>query len=247
MTDFVGEIEQELLDATNFKPERSYAKDRQKYLEALLRACAGLSDDEFDKLSDAAADWCNEAAGAKDKHPLPDFTNGEANAEGELPLGNGLGKATASDTPDTVGVVELEAVPEGVSEYPRPQPKKKGGRPKGSKTKKATVPVKVVIAKPKARKPRIPRPTANENIARKAVNGVNLWGVTIGCYADTACKMAAQEGGASMKEIREATGGNKYNLFNRLQKNGYDVKLEGGRVYLAKPVYQQVQSEPPAE
>lgn len=232
MNDFVGEIEQELIDATNFKPERNY-RDKQKYLEALLRACANLDDDQFDHLSDLAADWCNEAAEAnKNGFPLPEFPNGgahgsnstkpvEAPREAEMAL-------TGSESPDE---------PHRHEDEPPVQKKKKGGRPKGSKTKKAMAPVKVTVAKPKQKAK--PRPTANENIARRAAMGVNLWGITLGCKADIACKLAAQEGGTSMKEVREATGGNKYNLFNRLQKNGYDIKVTNGRIYLAKPVLQQ--------
>lgn len=242
MTDFVGEVEQELLDATSFKPERNY-RDRQKYLEALLRACAGLSDDEFDKLSDAAAEWCNEAAEARDRFPLPDFkTNGGAHESksSEFPHETGQYETPASNLPNQGTVVQLEVGQTGLVETHddvQPIKKKKGGRPKGSKTKKASVPVKVAFAKPKAKKPRTPRPTANENIARKAVMGVNLWGVTLGCKADIACRLAAQAGGASMKEIKDATGGNKYNVFNRLQRNhGPDVvKFIDGRVYLFKP------------
>lgn len=245
MTDFVGEVEQELIDATNFKPERNY-RDRQKYLGALLRACAGLSDDEFDKLSDQAADWCNEAAGAnKDGYEIPDFkTNGDVHEQSEIIGAERTARIeTKQDTLMDEATVEASTgnpTEDDGNHIDVPKTKKKGGRPKGSKTKKASVPVKIAFAKPKAKKPRTPRPTAAENIARKAVMGVNEWQVTIGCKADIACKLAAQENGASMKEIREATGGNKYNLFNRLQKNGYDIKFTNGRIYLAKPVFQQV-------
>lgn len=244
MTDFVTEVEQELIDATNFKPERNY-RDRQMYLGALLKACIhDLDDDQFDALSDAAAEWANMAAEAsRDGHPLPDFIEEGAH---EISPKSGGHEATASDRTDTQPMVELAGVPaEAVTldvganagTEQKKEKKGKGGRPKGQKK----VMVSVTIQKPKKEKKEKTIPPVVRVAMRKS-NGINEWGITLGTKADTACKMAAQVGGTTMKEIKEVTGGNKYNLFNRLKRYEHNVRFEEGRIYLEKPAVPRTQS-----
>lgn len=65
-------IEKELLKATNFK--KKTFKNRQDYLAAIVRAVNGLENDDFDQLSNEAADWFNQAVRAlNSKNELPDF------------------------------------------------------------------------------------------------------------------------------------------------------------------------------
>lgn len=233
MTDFVSEIEQELIDASNFKPERNY-RDRQMYLGALLRACIhDLDDDQFDALSDPAAEWCNAAAEAnRDGHPLPEFEGGNGHE-------NGASAPVVHETKDISNRAasphvepELQSGANGLeAEVPHVQPKKekknKGGRPKKVK-------VTIAVEKPKEKKPRKNGPGIQEHIALKAVRGVNQWGITLGTKADIACRMAAQEGGCTMKDIKEATGDTRYNLFNQLKRRQQPVTFENGRIYLGK-------------
>ena len=57
----MSEIETELLKATKFKKKEKDYDDRQDYLGAVVIAISKLTEDDYDDLSDAAADWFNAA------------------------------------------------------------------------------------------------------------------------------------------------------------------------------------------
>src|SRR5882672_1313732 len=130
VTDYVSEIEQELIDATQFVPEKKYRK-RQDYLGALLRAVSDLPDPDYDKLSDEATDWCDTAVSAyKAARELPDFPNGEDHAT--------TSEDTTEQTEDSVGWDEGSPPVEHASEKQglhddatETKEKKKRGRPPG--------------------------------------------------------------------------------------------------------------------
>src|SRR5579859_6327418 len=75
-----SEIEQELLKATKLKIQKDW--DRQDFLAALARSTHKLSNEDYDELTDAAADWTNDAVEALNKkngiEEFPDFIEGEA-------------------------------------------------------------------------------------------------------------------------------------------------------------------------
>ena len=54
----MSEIEQNILEITEFKPKRKY-RSRQDYLAALARSVDKLADDEFDELEENSAEWAN--------------------------------------------------------------------------------------------------------------------------------------------------------------------------------------------
>ena|SRR5882672_1673746 len=206
VTDYVSEIEQELIDATQFVPEKKYRK-RQDYLGALLRAVSDLPDPDYDKLSDEATDWCDTAVSAyKAARELPDFPNGEdheRHSDGQ-----------AIETEDSEVVIESsELSVEGSETVEEPATKKKRGRPPGkgkSKTKVAKA-----TKEPKEKKGRQPS------------RGSNKWGVANSTKSDLVCKMLAQEGGTTMKDIIQATGHAHYNLVNRLARHGHTIVKDG--------------------
>lgn len=66
-------VEQELIQITMYKVRTKFA-DRQDYLGSILNATMKLTDDDFNNLSDEAAEWANAAVHAKNnKEDIPDF------------------------------------------------------------------------------------------------------------------------------------------------------------------------------
>ena len=220
--EFVSEIEQELIEATHFTPEKKYRK-RQDYLGALLRAvCEDLTDEDFDKLSEEAADWTNDAVAAhKQDEPLPDFVNGEDHephsieAE-EASVADAAQHETDEDDEKGLGSTKHETQEKEKYEGPNYLPKKpKKGRPKGS-TNKAKV------AK-EAKEPKVKKKTGPKREAR----GLNPWGVANGTKSDHVCRMLAQEGGTTMRDISEYAGAPMYNLIGRLARHGHKIIKNG--------------------
>jgi len=157
-------VEQELVTATNFVPEKKYRK-RQDFLGALMRAVCDLTDEEFGNLSDEAADWSDKAVAAfKKDEPLPDFVSGNG-VDHELD-GEVQGHAVEDDStehsasPEDDGSGEPSQGEQTETEKPA---KKKPGRPKGKSKGK-------VAKAPKEKKVRVPP------------RGNNPWGVSNGSH-----------------------------------------------------------------
>lgn len=65
--------EEELIEASGFKPHAVH-KTRQDILAALVRAIDKMPEDDYDNLSDEAADWCLKATAAlNNRKEVPDF------------------------------------------------------------------------------------------------------------------------------------------------------------------------------
>ncbi|SRR5258706_2614143 len=211
VTDYVSEIEQELIDAVQFVPEKKYRK-RQDYLGALIRAISDdLPDSEYDKLSDEATDWCEAAVSAyKEARELPDFPNGEMHEHDAIHEDH----ATVGDEPnDAQEAAESDGDTGGIAKDDKAEAKekKKRGRPPGKgKTKVAKA----------AKEPK-------EKKGRQPPRGSNKWGVANSTKSDTVCRMLAQEGGTTMKDIIQATGHAHYNLVNRLARHGHMIVKDG--------------------
>src|SRR5258706_8041991 len=193
------------MDVVKFVPEKKYRK-RMDYLGALIRAISDdLTDSEYDKLSDEATDWCEAAVSAyKEARELPDFPNGEAH-ETSTP------EHMAAE-PDELSVAEDdEQHGSNETEQTETKEKKKRGRPPGKgKTK---------VAKD-AKEPK-------EKKGRQPPRGSIKWGVANSTKSDLVCKMLAQEGGTTMKDIIQATGHAHYNLVNRLARHGHTIIKDG--------------------
>jgi hypothetical protein len=217
-------VEQELLEATGFKPKKKYG-DRQDYLAAFARACDGLSDKEFDKLSDAAADWCNGAFGAiKDKEEIPDFPDAEPEAqEEEAPRRRGRGKAKDADDGDGDDDGDSSEDDGDGEEAPR---RRGRGKAKEEKAKPAPAGKKGKSEKPEKAPRGKPEKAPRGKSEKKESAGVNRYGIRLGTNAATAIEMF--EKGAPMRKVKDATGTNHYNLLTRLVDEGHKVShLEG--------------------
>lgn len=218
-TEYVSEIEQELLDATNFVPEKKYRK-RQDYLAALMREVCNLNDEDFNELTDPAAEWSSNAVNAfKAGDELPDFANGAAHDPESVVVEGDEG----SETDAVAASVSDEDTGDGEQTAEKKE-KKKPGRPKGKGK------AKVAKAKKEPKEPKAPK----EPKGRVVPRGNNEWGVANTTKSDLVCRMLAQEGGTTMKEIIEATGHAHYNLVNRLARHGYTIVKDGLNIRLVK-------------
>lgn len=78
-------VERELIKTTAYKTRTKFS-DRQDYLGSILNAVMKLTDDDFENLSDEAAEWANAAVHAKNsKEDIPDFDEVTADEEGSEP------------------------------------------------------------------------------------------------------------------------------------------------------------------
>lgn len=119
----IPDVEQELIEASGFEPEKNY-KDRQDYLAALLLATADeLSDDDFEKLTNEAKNWCNEAARCrKARKPIKDFDNGGTEHTSSEPVEvQGEGESSTETEPSK------KAVPAKPKRAKKPKKEKHSG------------------------------------------------------------------------------------------------------------------------
>lgn len=171
----IDAVEQELVEATQFVPEKKYRK-RQDYLAALMRAVCDLPDPEFDKLSDEAVDWSYRSVDAhRAGQELPDFEvqpdekdheplrrgpeiDPEPDEESDEDPGQDDNNEPVHIKPDPEPDADVAARSvstsddedhESSDEEEVEGPKRKRGRPKGSKAK-------VKVAKP-PKEPKAPK------------------------------------------------------------------------------------------
>jgi hypothetical protein len=66
------------------------------------------------------------------------------------------------------------------------------------------------------------------------MTNIDAFGLRLGSKVSKAARLAARRAGATMAEIKEATGdkGSKYNIFEILKGKGHIVTREGGRIFL---------------
>lgn len=234
VTESINPIEKELVEATGFVPEKRYRK-RQDFLGSLMRAVCDLSDQKFDELSDEAADWsCRAVDAFKAGSELPDFS--ETKEVEDSSSDEDINETVTSmppdnDTSDEGGdrsaVEDQPSVEAVTADAPAEVQKKKPGRPKKKDAKDQKEP-----KTPKPRKAKTAQ--SSENQAPKVRHsGVNKWGVLIGSKSDIVCQMLSREEGATMEEIKIATGQYHYNLCNRLRRHGFNVEKNGLRIRLS--------------
>lgn len=228
MSESVNHVEQIIINATNFVPEKNYRK-RNDYLGALLRAVTSLSDPVYDKLVQEhpeVGDWADSAADIyrnnKDHGtnlPLPDFANGN-------------GVIHAGDETGSNVVHEYQHDPEQGDNETNEEHEEQEGRAaiqgqvvetdQGKKEpKKRNQKVKTKVAKPK-----------KEAKTKTPARDINRWGVAAPSKSDTVCRMLAQEGGTTQKDIKEATGQTHYNLCARLLRHGHQIIKNGTNLRL---------------
>jgi len=218
-------IEQEIIKAANFKPRKKYA-DRQDYLRSLFLATVNMDDDDFNELSDDAANWINACVtlhNSKSKDDLPDFNEVEPPAEDENDDepsdDNTEDKADDADPEDDVdepdgkdeeSESEDDEVdePEEASEDDEPEDESEEvEEPAPKKSKKAARPVKVVNK---------PFGTGDAELDK--------WGCIVG--SKTSQALAMFEEGASAREVKEAIGGTYYNALAKIVRDGHKMQKD---------------------
>jgi ribosome maturation factor RimP len=101
----MSKIQAELLLVTALSTKRG--EDRQDFLARLMKGVADLNDKQWDGLSQAAQDWFNDAADAKNAKAktLPDFPDAEAEEAPAKSSRRGAAKEEAAPAKPKVGVV----------------------------------------------------------------------------------------------------------------------------------------------
>lgn len=224
-------IEKELIEASGFEPRRNYA-ERQDYLAALARAVQDMDEDDFDKVSNEAADWYNAAVDAiNDKSNIPDFDDAEKAAEPETaePADAEVEEGTEVEAEEEADAeVEEEAEPE--EKAPRSRRGKAPDKPasKGKAETKGKAALKDKNAPKAEPEPRQPAKKAEATTTKRAapVAGLRLdkWDIAEGTKNSQAAAML--EKGAKMADVNKEVGGTYYNLLKRLVKQGHKLLKE---------------------
>lgn len=204
-------IESELITATGYKAQRKFS-NRQDYLGSILNAVIKLSNDDFDNLTDDAANWANAAIEAKNAKSeiLPDFDElGEGDENGDDTSDNVEGDVS-SDSGDDLLQDEIIESPDGIL-YEEPElvepPKKKAKVPakKGPPKSEGVTPI-------------------DEEVI------LDKWGCMEGSKNSQA--LAMFEKGATTKEVKAEIGGTYYNILGKLVLKGHRLEKEGSLIRL---------------
>jgi hypothetical protein len=209
--------EKELLEVTGYKPQRKFS-NRQDYLGSVLNSVLKLSNDEFDNLSDEAAEWANAAVQAKNarNQDLPDFDEIEPSEEGE------------DDDPETENTVEAR-VEASDNEAENNEDE---SQISDSEVEAETEVVKPKLVKPKTppkKSPAKPTPKKAPSIDEEDVV-LDKWGAMEGSKNSRA--LAMFEKGATSKEIKDKLGGTYYNILKKMNEKGHKVEKEGSLIKL---------------
>lgn len=107
-------IQKELMELCEISKRKIDGQPRQDVLKLLLAGANDLSDADFEKLSDAAADWCNAAADAinakaKNLPELPDYKE----EGGEAPATSTRRRAAAKEDDAPTGTKEITDAKKG--------------------------------------------------------------------------------------------------------------------------------------
>jgi hypothetical protein len=238
------DVEQELVTLLKFKGKKY--RDRQKYLHALLVTIDDkerCSDDDYDNLTDAAAEWHQAAVVAKDRNqPIPDFDTGTTEEpEPEEPDDAGEEPEPAEDD-EADDDEEAEPPAEETNSGADSEPELEDGQhnssyeePAGSAEpaepdseleeyeadQKAEKKAKrKAAAKARAERPR--PPAQPEPDYEKLTGEKDRYGCFVGTKTSQAIKM--YEKGANSNDISHALGGRFYNILSKLASRGHLVE-----------------------
>lgn len=232
-----GTIEQELTKTVKFKAPKGGFKDRQDELAALAKAVVKLSDDDFDELSNEAADWVNNAIKAINaKDTIKDFGDDNNDAEDEAEAEELEDEADAEDedeaedeeVEDEAPEDEIDHEAEEAAEAAKAEKNKKAAKPKPpAKAAKATKPEEQEKAAPEK---------STKNRYEDLTGEKDRFGVIIGTKTHDAVLM--YEKGATSKQIQDALGegpekkgGRFYNVLRRLSEEGHLVERSADGVF----------------
>lgn len=225
-------IERELLKATNYKPRQKYV-NRQDYLRSVFLATTKMSNDDFDELSDEAADWvnaCVQIHNSKGKNAdIPDFD--EATASGDDDDDDADTSDEASDDEAEESDDEAEAgdddSDDSADDAETSDDDDEGDEPEASEDEDEA---EEKPAKAKSKKQAVE--PKKKRAPPKHVEDAKLdkWGCIEG--SKNAQALALFEKGATSKEVKEQLGGTYYNILGKMVKNGHKVEKEGAIITL---------------
>jgi len=214
-------IEKELIEATEFELPKNGYPDPQDYYAALVKSIGKLSDDDYEKLSDDAANWASDASTAfKKKESIPNF-DGEVDAAEPV-----------QDEDDDKDKVDAESEAENEDEEAEAESDNEAEEAEedAEVDKKAA---KVSPPKTPPKKPKVDPKLKAERMARaEQYNELNVdekdrFGIVIGTKTHEAAKM--YEKGCTSTELREKLDGRFYNILKQLSDKGHRVeRLPGG-------------------
>jgi hypothetical protein len=219
-------IEQELIKATKFKAPKGGYKHRQDEIAALAKAAVKLSDDDFDELTNEAADWVNSAIKAiNDKADIRDFVSDDEEPEDDADAAN-----TDQEADEEPDVENNEKVADEADEA------EDDVDHEAEEAEQAKQAAKKAEKKPgKDEKPKRKRRPTKEELSAVKTRYDNLtgekdrYGVIIGTKTHDAVLM--YEKGATSKQIQEAlgegptkAGGRFYNILRKLNEEGHLVE-----------------------
>lgn len=204
----VSEIETEIAEATKFKPPKGGYPNRQDHLAALARASNKLTDDEFDELSDDAANWLSTAIKALNaRAEIEDFEDAENTEAAEE-------TDEEAEEPEAASGAALEAEAEAENEAEEAAQETKATKPKKG-------------AKKAAKESKPVRPKQDLSRYDKISGERDRYGVMIGTKTHDAVLM--YEKGVTGAQIFEKLQGRFFNILRDLGKKGHRVeKLPGG-------------------
>lgn len=217
-------IERELIKASKYKAQRKFA-DRQDYLKSILNAVSKLEEDDFDVLTDGAADWANAAVEAvNSRDDIPDFDEDTPKTEDD-PEPEDAAVADSEDgaddddeegddsSDDDDEPTDDDDDVQAVDEQPEEKPAKK--------VKKPAKPVKAALSKKPIKGKRPPQFDQGDVVLDK-------WGSMEGSKNSQALTMF--EKGATSKEVKEVLGGTYYNILKKVVKAGHTLDKKGSMI-----------------
>ncbi len=235
-------VEKELLAAAEFKPRKKYT-NRQEYLRAVVNAISKLDDDDFEALSDDAAEWCNsaiEVLNTTKNGDIPDFDEVQASEDD-----------TPEDEPETEDDEQAEDEPEdedaddeeegdpeddegeaddepSEDDEPEDEPEEELAPKKGKSKAEQIAPRKGKSVRSKEGKAAIaatkPKTPANMDVE------LDKWGCMKGSKNSQA--LAMFEAGATTAEVKAKVGGTYYNILKKAVERGHRLEKEGAMLKL---------------
>jgi hypothetical protein len=214
-------LEKELIEAAKFKPMSQH--DRQDHLAALARASNKLTDDQFDKLSDEAANWVSSAIKALNaKDEIEEFEDAEPESEEPDEAGDdaasesGDDEAAGADDNDSADA-DPEDDAEAESENEAAEAAADAKAAKGNNKNKHKVPMAANTAKKAKGKEPEEAPKKKERITVTRYDNI-----------DGSKQMYVK--GCTTTEIKEQLGGRYYNILKILEERGHRVeRFPGGK------------------
>lgn len=235
-------VEREVLKAIGGKTPRKKFSDRSDYLRSLVNDLMKLSDDDFNSLSDEAAEWTNSAVSAINakEEIVPDFDEVKASEEADVDPEDD----EAEDEPDDAEDEETEdddeadedeetsdddedgsstdSEDEPDEDAPEVKPAKKKAAPANKAKAKEKPPAKTKVEAKKPPKAKAKSLDDEEDVI------VDKWGCMEGSKNSQA--LAMFEKGATTKEVKETIGGTYYNILGKMVKDGHTVVKEGSLI-----------------